>query len=172
MPSNRLAAAALALLLLPLAGCHIVAAGALAGGAIGVATTPPSVTMIDGPYQPDAAIMLDFTPARAIVATSARGRADTLQVPDVTRLVGRIRIVRGDTLWLSVTELRRPSGGPIGYGRGREPVAGVVLDGAVRATVIATRADVRERFTIGVALGAVLALIGILAYCSSERCLE
>lgn len=167
---RRATLAVLAVLCLPLAGCWYIAGGAALGATVGVASAPRRVSTLPGPWQPDAAVAVDFAPAHEAL-TVAAGTPDSTLARDVTRLVGRVRQVRGDTAFVSVTEIRRLAGGPMGYARGTEPVVRIVHGEGVRVTRLSVAKSPETRGLLGAAVGALLMVIGIFAYCVAEECL-
>ena len=160
-----------ALLIVPLSGCYVVAAGAGLGAAVGVASTPPEPPAGSGPWRPGAALSIDFTAPRDLAA-GVPGDADSLRVRGVTRVVGRVRRLYGDTLMLALTEVRRTTGGPLAFALQREPVALVLPDASTRVQQISVHSSRTTRGLGGGAAGALLTLTALVAYCRATGCLD
>jgi hypothetical protein len=162
-PHTRRSLLALFLLALPLGGCGIILGGAAVGGALGAATAPPPPDAGSGPWQENLAFMVDFTPPREVVASKPGARADVVRMGDATRVIGRAHRVAGDTVWLVLSEIRGVRAGALTFPRGREPVMLLVADGSMRPRAITPR-SATTRSLLGAGSGAIVAIIGFLAY--------
>lgn len=167
---RALALLALGTLLLSQNACIYVAGATALGASVGVATAYQPLGELEGKYRPDNALQVSFDEPRVLSALMP-GERDSLRVAGATRLVGRVREVRGDTVVLAVTELRRVSGGPMGFGNRREPLTQILPDDRARVEVLTKRASPVQRGVVGAAAGFVLAFLGLLVYCNIERCL-
>jgi hypothetical protein len=161
---------ALSLLLLPLGGCYYVAAAAGMGAAVGAATTPAPAPAGSSPWLPGASLSIQFGTPRDVVAGVPGGR-DSLHLRAVTRIVGKVRRVYGDTIMVSLTEVRRGTGAPLSFAAQREPVA-LVLPGQDTRVQMFVGPSPAARGIIGALAGMVLAVVGILGSCVATRCLD
>ena len=165
---RRLAPVLALVFCLPLGGCFILAGGAAAGAGVAVATAPERPTA--SRWRPDDAVSVDFAPRREIAAAVPMQR-DSLRVSRVTRLVGRVRRVQADTLWIAASELKRDAE-RMTFARGREPLAVVVPDGSARVQVLAIQLSREQRGVLGALLGAGVTLLALYGYCAATRCID
>ena len=170
---RALALAPLALLPL-LGGCVLVAGGALIGAGVGAGVStaasrnrPPTLS---ARIEPGATLLVDFIPARDITAWDRRAR-DSLRVQRATRLLGAVRVVRGDTAWVAIGQLRREQGPHLEFARGHEPILQLVPDGETRTTTIAPRSSRETSIVAGGLLGAGLTIVTLYALCVVTGCL-
>ena len=158
------------LLLAPLGGC-LLGTAAMVGATVGAATALPPPEG-GGPYPVDATLQLDFWPARPIVAAMQPGR-DSVRAPDVTRIVGRVRASRGDTLWLAITRMGRAGGTTTSFGFRREPVAMLLRGESMRVHVVTRNTTEVSNSIGGGFVFAVLAMLGLIVYCRrTGRCYD
>ena len=168
----RLAKPLLALMLLAPLGSCLLGGAAVVGATVGAATALPPPEG-NGPYPVDATLQLDFSPPRPVVAAMPPGR-DSVRVPDVTRIVGRVHESRGDTLWVAITRLGREGGSATSFAFHREPVAMLLTGEGMRVRVVTRDTTEMSSSIGGGVLFAILALLGFIAYCRAHpgRCYD
>ena len=85
-----------------------------------------------------------------------------MRMGNVTGVTGRVEETRGDTIRLTVSELRSEARGRAPFGRGRAPLLTLVADGTTRIKELAGHASAVERGAIGAALGFVAGFVALV----------
>ena len=167
---RRLVAAGLAASLLVNAGCAIIAGGAVAGGMTGAAISdtprvqPGAPIQLRLPSPRDVALLPPL--AEVLEAGAPSAPEDTVWLPEARLLIGRVTAVRGDTLWLRLTEAR--SGEQrLTYPTDRGPFVRLVGEEAHRVEPLGSQPMAA---VLGAFLGAGAGLVFIMVLCSIEPC--
>ena len=117
------------------------------------------------PAQPPSAVEVRFRPARHLVVTQPSGGSDTTY-SNVIAVFGKIRNMKGDTVWVTASEIRFPTS-RISFSRSGSPTAVVVR--AEGATVRRFNSELGNAVLgagIGAAIGAAYAFALIIALLS------
>lgn len=169
---RRLMAAGLAGCLLMNASCAIIAGGAVVGGVTGAAGSgtpqvrPGAPVQLRLPAPRDVALLPSL--AEGLVASAPSASGDTAWLPQARLLIGRVTAVRGDTLWLRLTEAR--SGAQrLTYPADRGPLVRLVGEEARRVEPLGNQPMAA---VLGALLGAGAGIVVIMVLCSIEPCLS
>ena len=148
-------------LLMGLSGCTILAGGAALGAAGG------AIASRDIRVRPGASLRVEYTRAPDIPIVLAR-EADTTWLHRTEYLIGRVAHIRGDTLWMDVSESRTATS-RVTYGRGQ---AQVVVDQARPGMSVVVLANRPAYIVAGAALGTALGGGAIIIYCKFKPCMS
>lgn len=151
---------ALLLLLLTPWGCVVMIPGAIAGAGAGAYIARDIRVKVKAP------IKVRFEPPRDATLIGRGGR-DTTLLSGTSLLIGRVRDLRGDTLWVTVSEAYSGSAHRLRYDRRRAPEVVVVLEPGVRVEPLGNQA---ASMVTGGLLGAGVALGIVVVRCMLNSC--
>ena len=136
-------------------GCAVLIPAAIAGAGTGAALTS------DIRVKPGAAVQVGFQPARDVGLIARNGR-DTTLLAGARLLVGRVRELRGDSLWVTISEAHATDG-KLHFDRNSAPEALVRFQEGVRIEPLANQAAYIVTGGI-LGTGAAIALIFLMCY--------
>ena len=147
--------------LIVLSGCTILAGGAALGAAGG------AIASRDIRVRPGASVRVQYAQSPDIPVLLLQ-EADTTWLRQTEYLVGRVARMRGDTVWMDLSESRSALS-RVTYGRGQAQVAVDHTGPGMSIIVLANRP---AYMVAGAAFGTVLSGGAIIIYCMFNPCMS